>query len=71
MQLVSRHAWQAKPPTGITPLPASKVDTVYFHYTAFDGDEQALHTNCPRRVKAIQDYHMRPSPSDPTKPPKP
>lgn len=56
---VHRAAWGAEPPRDRpTVLLASRVDTVVYHYTAADADEQADHANCSRRVKGIQTFHQ-------------
>jgi hypothetical protein len=65
-RVVSRSEWGARPFTCSEPLP--KIDAIVVHYTASDADEQALHRNCAARVRAIQAFHMSPSPSDPSKP---
>jgi hypothetical protein len=58
---VSRAAWGAKPPLSRpTVLLASRVDTIVYHYTASNADEQADHANCAGRVRGIQRYHMSP-----------
>lgn len=68
MRLVKRSQWGARRPTSVTPLSAEHVDTVFFHYTSANADEQSDHANCGSRVKAVQRYHMTANPSDPTKP---
>lgn len=56
---VSRSGWRAKPPVSRpTILLASRVDTVVFHYTAADSDEQSNHANCAQRVRGIQTFHQ-------------
>jgi len=34
------------------------VDTIVYHYTGSDSDEQADHKNCARRVRGIQQFHQ-------------
>ena len=58
MKLVTRSAWGARPPVRVTKLPTAQLDTIVFHYTAADADEQADHNNCARRVKGVQNFHM-------------
>ena len=55
-----RAAWGAKPPLGRpVVLLASRVDTIVYHYTASNADEQADHANCAQRVRGIQIYHQK------------
>lgn len=54
MRLITRRAWGAVLPTSVSRLSPSAIDTLYFHYTASDADEQADHQNCGRRVKGVQ-----------------
>ena len=58
MKVVSRLEWGAKAPNCQTMLPLSRVDTIVYHYTASDADEQALHANCATRVRGIQTFHQ-------------
>jgi hypothetical protein len=56
---VHRKAWGAAPPRDRPViLLASRVDTVVFHYTAANSDEQADHANCAGRVRGIQRFHQ-------------
>ena len=56
---IPRVAWgAAKPASRPTVLLASRVDTVVFHYTAANADEQADHKNCAQRVRGIQVFHQ-------------
>src|SRR5215204_6288730 len=56
---ISRSGWGAKAPVSRpTVLLASRVDTVVYHYTAANSDEQAMHSNCARRVRGIQTFHQ-------------
>lgn len=56
---VHRAAWGAAPPRDRpTVLLASRVDTVVFHYTAANSDEQSAHRNCAGRVRGIQVFHQ-------------
>lgn len=59
MRYVTRAQWQAKPPSSVTPLPASKVDMIYYHYTASEHDETENHANCASRVRGIQAFHQQ------------
>jgi len=52
----------------VTELDARAIRHLVIHYSAANADEQSDHRNCARRVRAIQNYHMTASPSDPTKP---
>lgn len=66
---VTRSEWGAAPPrTRPVLLLPSAVDTIVYHYTAADSDEQLKHDHCAARVKGIQHYHTHPTPQDPTKP---
>jgi hypothetical protein len=56
---VTRAQWQANAPTAVTPLPASKVDTIYYHYTASEADVQENHANCASRVRGVQAFHQQ------------
>jgi hypothetical protein len=58
MKVVYRSQWGARPPIAKTPLSPAAIDALVGHYSAFDGDEQKLHRNCPGRVRAIQNFHM-------------
>lgn len=54
-----RSAWGAQPPRSKpVVLLASRVDTVVYHYSAADADEQADHKNCAGRVRGIQRFHQ-------------
>jgi hypothetical protein len=56
---VSRRGWGAADPRSKpTVLLASRVDTIVFHYTAANSDEQADHQNCAGRVRGIQRFHQ-------------
>jgi hypothetical protein len=56
---VSRSGWGAKAPLNRpTVLLASRVDTIVFHYTAANADEQAEHRNCAQRVRGVQTFHQ-------------
>lgn len=68
MNFVTRKQWGAAPPRTVVTLPAARVDTVFFHYTAMDADEQVDHRNCAGRVRGIQWFHTTPNKDDPTKP---
>jgi N-acetylmuramoyl-L-alanine amidase len=57
VKLVKRGAWNARPPTAVTPLKPSR--GVAVHYSASDADEQSQHRNCASRVRGIQRYHMQ------------
>lgn len=56
MNYVTRAQWGARNPRAINGL--SRVDTLVFHYSAADADEQSDHKRCAARVKGIQNYHM-------------
>jgi len=56
MKFVSRLQWGARAPRSTVAL--QHVDTVVYHYTAADADEQANHGNCDNRVRGVQGYHM-------------
>ena len=56
MNYVTRAQWGARPARSTTDL--RHVDTVVFHYTAADADEQRDHANCANRVRGIQNFHM-------------
>jgi hypothetical protein len=60
VKLVTRRAWGAKEPRGFTQLSARAIDTLVFHYSAADSDEQSDHANCPGRVRGVQAFHMGP-----------
>jgi hypothetical protein len=68
MEVIYRVEWGARPATEKTRLLPDAVKHLVIHYSAADADEQANHANCAARVRAIQNFHMSPSPSDPTKP---
>jgi hypothetical protein len=56
---ISRSGWGAKAPlTRPTVLLASRVDTIVYHYTAANADEQADHKNCAQRVRGVQAFHQ-------------
>jgi hypothetical protein len=56
---VSRAGWGAAPPRSKpTILLASRVDTIVFHYTAANSDEQNDHAKCAGRVRGIQYFHQ-------------
>jgi hypothetical protein len=56
---VSRSGWGAKAPLSRpTVLLASRVDTIVYHYTAANADEQAEHRNCAQRVRGVQTFHQ-------------
>jgi hypothetical protein len=56
---VSRSGWGAKAPLNRpTVLLASRVDTIVYHYTAANADEQAEHRNCAQRVRGVQAFHQ-------------
>jgi hypothetical protein len=56
---VSRSGWGAKAPLSRpTVLLASRVDTIVYHYTAANADEQAEHRNCAQRVRGVQAFHQ-------------
>ncbi len=56
---VSRAGWGAAPPASKpTVLLASRVDTIVYHYTAANSDEQQDHKNCAARVRGIQLFHQ-------------
>jgi hypothetical protein len=56
---IHRAAWGAKPPLSRpTVLLASRVDTIVYHYTAANADEQADHKNCAQRVRGVQAFHQ-------------
>jgi hypothetical protein len=56
---VHRAGWGAKPPLSRpTILLASRVDTIVYHYTAANADEQADHKNCAQRVRGVQTFHQ-------------
>lgn len=58
VRYVHRAAWGARAPRSPETLLATRVDTIVFHYTAADADEQSDHTNCPKRVLGIQRFHV-------------
>lgn len=58
MNYVSRFAWQARAPKRVDEITPAQVDTIYFHYSAADADEQESHVNCAARVRGIQNYHI-------------
>lgn len=58
MRIVTRQAWQARPPAHQVPLAPTAIRELVFHYTAANADEQADHVNCARRVRGIQAFHM-------------
>jgi hypothetical protein len=56
---VHRAGWGAKAPLSRpTVLLASRVDTIVYHYTAANADEQAEHRNCAQRVRGVQAFHQ-------------
>jgi hypothetical protein len=58
MRLVKRSEWGAARARGRERLDRNDVRGVALHYSGVDSDEQALHRNCARRVRAMQRYHM-------------
>lgn len=58
MKYVTRAAWQARPPTAVQTISRQAVDTIFFHYSAAEADEQESHANCASRVRGIQRYHQ-------------
>ena len=58
MKFVARSAWGARPPESVSKLNLSSLDTLVFHYSAANSDEQSDHANCAGRVRGIQNYHM-------------
>lgn len=58
MKLITRSAWNARPPKNRTPLNKSAQKGTALHYSAANTDEQAEHANCFARVRAIQNFHM-------------
>lgn len=55
---VTREQWGARNPRAMTPLPLSRVERVFHHYTGSNADEQADHANCAARVRAVQNFHL-------------
>jgi hypothetical protein len=68
VRIVSRAQWHAARPRHVTPLVVDRLRGIAVHYSAAHADEQADHRRCAARVRAIQAFHMSPSPADPTKP---
>ncbi len=58
MKYIPRRDWGARLARGSALLPSSTVDTLVFHYTAADSDEEKDHKNCARRVRSIQNFHI-------------
>lgn len=58
MQLVTREAWDARPPRSQTRLDRAAQRGTAMHYSAADADEQADHDRCASRVRGIQAFHM-------------
>jgi hypothetical protein len=59
VRYVSRAGWKAAAPKSRpTVLLASRVDTIVYHYTAANSDEQENHSNCAGRVRGIQRFHQ-------------
>lgn len=57
---IHRAAWNAAPPRSRpVVLLASRVDTIVYHYTAANTDEQADHKQCAARVLGIQRFHQQ------------
>lgn len=59
VRYISRSGWAARSPqVPPTMLRDTAVDTIVFHYTAADADEQANHEACAGRVRGIQRFHL-------------
>jgi hypothetical protein len=56
--LITRAAWGARAPKNTTPMVTSEQRGVAIHYSAAESDRVAIHDDCARRVRAIQNFHM-------------